>query len=78
MDSTIRTPAQLAQVLRGQRMAQGLTQKAAGEPVGLLPKTVGRLESAPDRSTVESLFKLLSALNLELVIRPKSKQTSEW
>lgn len=78
MDYTIRTPGQLAQVLRGQRLAQDQTQKAAGEPVGLLPKTVGRLESAPERSTVESLFKLLSALNLELVIRPKSDPSSEW
>lgn len=59
-------------------MTQGLTQKTAGEPVGLLPKTVGRLEGTPERSTVESLFKLLSALNLELVIRPKSDQASEW
>jgi len=78
MDYTIHTPGQLGQVLRGQRMAQGLTQRATGAPVGLLPKTVGRLESAPERSTVESLFKLLSALNLELVIRPKSDQPSEW
>lgn len=78
MDYTIHTPGQLGQVLRGQRMAQGLTQKATGEPVGLLPKTVGRLEGAPARSSVESLFKLLSALSLELVIRPKSDQASEW
>lgn len=37
MDYTIHTPGQLAQVLRGQRMAQNLTQKAAGEPVVLAP-----------------------------------------
>jgi len=41
--------------------------------VGLLPKTVSALESEPDASTLGSLFKLLSALEVELVIRPKPK-----
>lgn len=78
MDYTIHTPGQLAQVLRGQRMAQGLTQKAASEPVGLLAKTISKLEAKPESSSVASLFKLLSALNLELVLRPKAGSPTEW
>lgn len=78
MDYTIHTAQQLAHVLRGQRLAEGLTQKALGAPVGLLPKTVSKLEAEPERSTVDSLFKLLSALNLELVLRPKAEAPSEW
>lgn len=78
MDYTIHTAQQLAQALRGQRIAKGLTQKNVGAPVGLLPKTVSKLEAAPERSSIESLFKLLSALDLELVLRPKSSSTSEW
>ncbi len=77
------TPEQLASVLRGQRQARKLTQKQAASLVGLLPKTISALESDPERGSVGSLFKLLSALGLELVLRPKvvAKPTisqSEW
>ena len=72
MDSTAYTPQQLAQALRGQRKTRKLTQKQTAVLVGLLPKTISNLETNPQSSTIESLFKLLSALELELVIRPKA------
>jgi len=77
MEYNVHTPLQLAQALRSQRNSRQLTQKAAGAPVGLLPKTVSALESSPERSSVESLFKLLSSLELELVLRPKSSDTDK-
>jgi len=77
MEYNVHTPQQLAQALRSQRNSRRLTQKSAGAPVGLLPKTVSALESSPERSSVESLFKLLSALELELVLRPKSSDTDQ-
>jgi HTH-type transcriptional regulator/antitoxin HipB len=77
MEYNVHTPQQLAQALRSQRNSRRLTQKAAGAPVGLLPKTVSALESSPERSSVESLFKLLSTLELELVLRPKSSDTDQ-
>ncbi|MBL8518742.1 MAG: transcriptional regulator [Betaproteobacteria bacterium] len=72
------TPYQLAQVLRGYRRSRGLTQQDITAIGGPLQKTVSNLELAPERTSVESLFKLLSALNLELVLRDKdaSKQNS--
>ncbi|WP_197493265.1 helix-turn-helix domain-containing protein [Woeseia oceani] len=80
MDYTIHTPRQLGQTLRGQRKSQKLTQKDAAKVVGLLPKTVSKLELAADTATVESLFKLLSALQLELVVRSRSPEVrdKEW
>lgn len=76
------TPEQLASVLRGQRRASKLTQKQAAALVGLLPKTISALESDPERGSVGSLYKLLSALGLELVLQPKASTTSpsgsEW
>lgn len=66
------TPYQLAQVLRGFRRSRGLTQLNAAALGGLLQKTVSNIESAPERTSVESLFKLLSALNVELVLRDKN------
>ena len=77
------TVQQLAQTLKGWRKTRKMTQIEAGSKVGLLPKTISGLESTPAESTVGSLFKLISALDLEVVIQPKSKTFSrptagEW
>ena len=80
MTYTAHTPKQLGQVLKGQRRSQQLTQKQAAQIVGLLPKTISKLELATATATIESLFKLLSALELELAVRSKSDQSRnrEW
>jgi HTH-type transcriptional regulator / antitoxin HipB len=71
------TPYQLAQVLRGYRRSRRLSQKEAAELGGMLQKTVSNLEIAPERTSVESLFRLLSALNLELVLRDKTAASNK-
>lgn len=83
MQLRAQTHEQLASVLRGQRRGAKLTQKQAAALVGLLPKTISSLESDPERASVGSLFKLLSALGLEMVLQPKAgkmphKSESEW
>lgn len=80
MDYTTYTPKQLGQTLRGQRKSKQLTQKDTAKMVGLLPKTVSKLELATETATIESLFKLLSALQLDLLVRPRSpgNQDKEW
>ena len=80
METTAFTPRQLGQVLKGYRKFRQLTQKEAADRVGLLPKTISRLERATETATVESLFKLLSALQLELVVRPIPQESPgrEW
>ncbi|TDJ70585.1 MAG: helix-turn-helix domain-containing protein [Proteobacteria bacterium] len=74
MDYLANTPDQLAQILRGRRKSKRLTQKTASAKTGLLPKTISAMENTPDGSTLESLFKLLSALELELVLRSKTAE----
>jgi HTH-type transcriptional regulator/antitoxin HipB len=83
MEHISSTPSQLGQALRQHRKARGWTQTEVADAVGLLPKTISGLESVPDRSQVGSLLKLISALVLELVLRPKPapdgrSPTSEW
>lgn len=82
MDYLISTPEQLASAVKGRRKTLRVTQAAAAARVGLLPKTVSALESKPEKSSLESLFKLLAALDLELVVRPKDKAAApprvEW
>jgi HTH-type transcriptional regulator / antitoxin HipB len=71
MDYPAQTPQQLAQVLRGFRRRKQLTQSEAARKAGLLQKTISTLEVMPERATVESLFRLLSALQVEFVLRDK-------
>ncbi len=71
--SFIQGSNQLAVILKSFRKSRKLTQAQTAERTGLLPKTVSLLENNPDRSTLDSLFKLLSALDLELHITEKQK-----
>jgi HTH-type transcriptional regulator/antitoxin HipB len=74
MDKIIRDPRHLATVLRASRKAAAMTQTDAGKRVGLQQKTVSRLESEQlGACEVDSFFKLLAALELELVVRPKDQ-----
>lgn len=81
MSSKIRTTDQLAKVIQGYRKQTGLSQKQITAKVGLLAKTVSALENTPDGVTIASLFKLLSALELEMVLQAKASNTpskGEW
>jgi len=79
-DYLIKTPRQLGAVLQGYRRDQKLTQKDVGIKVGLAQNVVSLLEAAPERARLVRIFKLLSALDLELVVRPKGTavRRSEW
>lgn len=84
MEYPLHTLPQLAQTLRGLRKKRGLTQARAAAKVGLLPKTISSLESDPESVSLGSFFKLLSALDLEISLRPKAvdsggkRPTGEW
>jgi HTH-type transcriptional regulator/antitoxin HipB len=79
-DYSIKTPEQLGSVLRGFRADQKLTQKQVGAKVGLAQNVVSQLETEPGRAGVEKLFKMLGALNLELIVRPRGTpgNRSDW
>ncbi len=71
MKYLVSTTSQLSHALRSARKARGLSQDGASKLVGLLPKTISALENHPGPATIDSLMKLLSALELELVLMPK-------
>lgn len=77
MTYLVTTTHQLAMALKIARKTLGLTQAQAGALVGLLPKTISALENRPESCSIESLFKLLSALNLELSLSPKTSSEPE-
>jgi HTH-type transcriptional regulator/antitoxin HipB len=79
-DYLIKTPQQLGAVLQGYRKEQGLTQKNVGAKVGLAQNAVSQIESETGRAGLARIFKLLAALELELVVRPRgtASNRSEW
>jgi HTH-type transcriptional regulator/antitoxin HipB len=71
VDYAARTPAQLGPILRSIRIERGLTQQDVGAKVGLKQSTVSAIENSAAHTRVDTLYKLLSALELELVVRDK-------
>ena len=82
MEYSANTSTQLAKLLIGRRKSLKLTQKQTGERVGILPKTISSMENSLETCTIKSFLKLLSALDLELVLRAKETPTAsselEW
>lgn len=79
----IHTPAALAQFCRDRRKINGLSQDEVAREAALRQDTVSRFELGPDHARLDTLFRLLAALDLELHLLPKgpdapAAQPSEW
>lgn len=79
-DFTIKNTKQLGAVLRGYRNAKKLNQQAVGLRAALPQPVISNIESNSGRIALARLLKVLAALDLELVVRPKSKKhpSTEW
>ena len=77
MKHTVRTADQLAKVIQGIRKSTGQSQKAVADKVGMYQKTISLIETNPENASLGSLFKLLSALNLELILQDKSTNPND-
>jgi HTH-type transcriptional regulator/antitoxin HipB len=77
---SIKTPQQLGAVLQGCRKARALTQAQTGERIGLPQKEISKLELDPSNTTLARVFKLLAALELEIVVRERGAagKSTEW
>lgn len=62
----VTSPSLLAAAVRDQRKLSKLTQSEAAKQVGIKQTTVSDFELRPESTKLETLFKLLSALDLEL------------
>ncbi|WP_414165477.1 helix-turn-helix domain-containing protein [Superficieibacter sp. BNK-5] len=78
---------QLSTLLKDIRLMQKLSQGKVASKVGIRQDTVSNFELHPDSTRLETFFKILSALNLELTITPRnadadnngvSVTTSSW
>jgi len=79
-DYVIRTSAQLGPVLQGYRKTRALTQAQVGQAIGSPQAEISKLELDPSSASLARVVKLLAVLDLELVVRPRGKNTppAEW
>ena len=67
----------LGKVLRRYRKDRDLTQSAAGKKFNLPQKTVSQIESGLPGVQLGTLFKLMSALELEMHLEPRGKPSKD-
>jgi HTH-type transcriptional regulator/antitoxin HipB len=72
MDTALRTQNQLGAELRRYRKKKNLTQDDLGRLISKRQATISSLES-DGGGTLETLFAVLSALDVELVLRSRSR-----
>ncbi len=68
-----RTEKQLGAILRRARKQARLSQASLGEQIHLRQGTISRLEAGEPAVQLRTVLEALSALNLELVVRPRSQ-----
>ena len=71
MQRKVISPESLGFALREERKKKGLNQTDLGAPVGVDQTTVSNVEQGNPGTRLDTLFRLLSVLDLELVLQPK-------
>ncbi len=73
----IRSPKELALLVLSQRNKLKLSQTEVGNSVGLKQKTISAFENKPEATKLDTLFQILSAVNLDIIIEPKNQRSNE-
>ena len=84
MDYPIKTPQQLAQVLKGIRKDRRLTQATVAARMNSLQGKISLLELHPEKASVSRLLRMLSVLGVDLILRDRDaararqRTKSQW
>ena len=77
MDPIARSTKQLGTVIRRYRRQKELTQAALGKLMNARQATVSKLEAGQPATQIQVLIDALTALDLELVVRPRTTVTAK-
>jgi HTH-type transcriptional regulator/antitoxin HipB len=72
IDKIARTPLQLGNYIRERRRELGMTQESLAAKIGVRQRTVSDIETSA-AARLDTVLRTLAALDLELVIRPRTK-----
>jgi HTH-type transcriptional regulator / antitoxin HipB len=70
-----RNVKQLGEILRRLRRQNLMTQSALGEKTSLRQATISKIEKGEESTRLQTLFDVLTALDLELEVRPRTKRS---
>ena len=73
----VRRSKDLGVALREQRKSLGLTQTGLSQRSAVNQGRISEIESGRCGTSIERLFDLIAALDLELVVRPRTKSSVE-
>jgi len=73
MTQLVRSPRQLGTLIHNARVRRNLTQQALGDLAGTGQKTVSKIESGLPGAKLDTLFGILTALDLDLTLAPRSR-----
>lgn len=73
MDNIARTQKQLGSIIRRYRKNNGMSQGVLGSKASLRQATISDLEKGDSDASLKTMMDILAALDLELVVRPRSK-----
>lgn len=76
MDYPIQSPGQISSHLRALRKARGMSQAQLGAVLGVGQTRVTRIEHDPTAISVEQFLGILSALGVQMVLRPIGGKTA--
>lgn len=77
MNTIARTSKQVGAAIRRYRRQKDLTQSGLGDLMHARQATVSKLESGEPGTQLGVLIDALSALNLELVVQPRTKASTD-
>jgi HTH-type transcriptional regulator/antitoxin HipB len=76
-DQIARTPKQVGEAVRRRRRSLRMTQKDLAEKTNLRQATISDVEAGEPGTQLRTLFDTLTALDMEVVVRPRTKATNE-
>jgi HTH-type transcriptional regulator/antitoxin HipB len=76
MSDLARNPKQIGNLIRRARKQRGLSQTQLGEMAGLRQATISIIETGNPAAALETILTVLSVLDLEFRIVPRSKGTA--
>jgi len=76
LEQIARTPKQIGETIRRERRRLGLNQTTLGERTTLRQATISAVEAGEPGTQLRTLCDVLAALDLEIVIRRRTKATT--
>lgn len=72
MTRSVRTAKQLGTLIREERKRRNMSQQELANLVGTGQKTISSIENGNEGATLETAFRLLAVLQLEIALSPRA------